>query len=81
MKHLRKVCLWYCFAATYSVVMILLFVLLPEERIYSFWAGGSNEIDSISWENNYSIALLIISLAINGVIIFLTSLLLSKRRR
>lgn len=59
MQHLKKVFVWYFFAAIYAVIITLLFILLPEQRIYTFLSGGNREIDSIIWENMYMTALLI----------------------
>lgn len=78
MQHLKKVVFWYFFAAIYAVIITLLFILLPEQRIYTFLSGGNREIDSIIWENMYVTALLIIALVINGFVIFFISLLLKK---
>lgn len=80
MQHLKKVFFWYFFTAIYAVIITLLFILLPEKRIYTFLSGGNREIDSIIWENMYVTALLIIALVINGFVIFFISLLLTKKR-
>ncbi len=79
MQYFKKVLFWYFFAAIYAVIITLLFLLIPEQKIYNLLSGGTREIDSISWENMYVTALLIIALVINGFIIFFTSLLLTKK--
>lgn len=81
MKHLKKVLVWYGYAVTYTVAVLLLFAILPEQQVYNVISGGQSEIDSAIWDNAFMSIVLVSALFINGIIIFTVSVGLSKFNR
>jgi len=78
MKHLKRVLLWYCFFSVYGAIFCLLYIGIPEIKLYEFIYGHGKEISEIGWDNTHMTILLVLDLIITGFCIFMISVFLDK---
>lgn len=79
MKPIQYVLLWVGEAFLYILVLVLLFIMMPEVKFYEWIRIYAGVIPGDAWDKYYFLGLCIASLLIVSVIIFLTALVKRKR--
>lgn len=75
MKPVQYVLLWIGEACLYTVVLVLLFVLMPEVKVYSLIRIYTGVIPGDTWDKYYFLFICISSLLIVSIIVYLTALI------
>lgn len=78
MKPIQYVLLWIGEAFLYTVVLMLLFAILPEVKVYDFIRMHTTVIPGDTWDKYYFLFLCVASLFIVSIIVYLIAVI--KRR-
>lgn len=81
MKPLRFLLAWHLYAATYALIFNILFLFVPERYLYELVDGPARDVLGNSWDDAYTAILLLLSLAINAILIYSISLTIMTLRK
>lgn len=68
---------WYLYAFTYALIFIALFSTFPEQAFFTFCSTffHNEEIGEMRWDNIYMSTILILSLLLNGFVIYMAAVI------
>lgn len=69
MSILKNLLIWYFYTATFVTIFTLLFIVVPEDSLYSIIYGAHVETDAVAWDNIHITILLISALLLNSLVI------------
>lgn len=69
MNILKNLLIWYFYTATFVTIFTLLFIVVPEDSLYSIIYGAHVETDAVAWDNIHITILLIYALLLNSLVI------------
>lgn len=69
MNILKNLLIWYFYTATFVTIFTLLFIVVPEDSLYSIIYGAHVETDAVAWDNIHIMILLISALFLNSLVI------------
>lgn len=69
MNILKNLLIWYFYTATFVTIFTLLFIVVPEDSLYSIIYGAHVETDAVTWDNIHITILLISALLLNSLVI------------
>lgn len=69
MNILKNLLIWYFYTATFVTIFTLLFIMVPEDSLYSIIYGAHVETDAVAWDNIHLTILLISALFLNSLVI------------
>ncbi len=69
MNILKNLLIWYFYTATFVTIFTLLFIVVPEDSLYSIIYGAHVETDAVAWDNIHITILLISALLLNSLVI------------
>ncbi len=69
MNILKNLLIWYFYTATFVTIFTLLFIVVPEDSLYSIIYGAHFETDAVAWDNIHITILLISALLLNSLVI------------
>lgn len=78
MKPIQYVILWFGQALLFTVVFVLLYVLIPEIKMYRLITESTGFMSDFTWDKYYFLALCVASLLIVAIVVYITVLI--KRR-
>ena len=78
MKPIQYVLLWFGQALLFAVVFFLLYVLIPEIKMYRLITEVTGFMSDFTWDKYYFLALCIASLFIVAIVVYVTAAV--KRR-
>ncbi|EGT5710514.1 hypothetical protein AGJ35_05350 [Cronobacter dublinensis subsp. dublinensis] len=69
MNIMKNILIWYFYTATYAIILTLLFIIIPEDALYSIIYGAHVETDAVAWDNIHITILLISAVFLNSLVI------------
>ena len=75
MKPINYVLLWIGESFIYIILLIILYLLVPEVTVYSFISNYTGVIQGDNWDKYYFLALCILAMFFNAALIFFSALL------
>lgn len=75
MKPVQYVLLWIGEASLYIVVLVILFILMPEIKVYNLIRMYTGVIPGDTWDKFYFLFLCMSSLLIVSIVVYLTALI------
>lgn len=69
MNILKNLLIWYFYTATFVTIFTLLFMVVPEDSLYSIIYGAHVETDAVAWDNIHITILSISALFLNSLVI------------
>lgn len=75
MKPIQYALLWVGEALLFTVVLVLMYVMMPEVKVYSFIRMYTGVIPGDTWDKYYFLSICVSSLLIVAMLIYLTALI------
>jgi ABC-type Fe3+-siderophore transport system permease subunit len=75
MKPIQYALLWVGEALLFTVVLVLIYVLMPEVKVYSLIRMYTGVIPGDTWDKYYFLFLCVSSLLIVALLVYLTALI------
>lgn len=75
MKPIQYVLLWIGEACLFSIVLVSLFTVFPEDKVYWFFRKSLGFIEEDSWNNYYFLSLCLTSLLLVSIVVYVTALM------
>jgi len=75
MKPIQYALLWIGEALLFTVVLVLIYALMPEVKVYSLIRMYTGVIPGDTWDKYYFLYICVLSLLIVAILVYLTALI------
>ncbi|PAC08511.1 hypothetical protein CD006_22440 [Enterobacter sp. 10-1] len=77
MKPIQYVLLWFGEALLFTVTFVLLYVLIPEVKMYRLITDLTGFMSDFTWDKYYFLSVCLTSLLIVSIVVYITALIKS----